>query len=205
MRVIKSILLLSLTLISLLLASSSMAEIILHGTVREKYAPLYPKYFNSYNRDKAGDYFPRNHYRYRMFAYDLKYDDKVPLKRRKYDLNDYAGNIEANLNLIASNKKTHTYTYKLSLKVSYLYYTGSNLTKTLGAGGAPFTGNVKVYDGSPAVFIIEVSVGHDKNGNPVLINSENNKFFKLDFSWHSLVPTLTRAHDFPVTMIGSYR
>ena len=207
MKVIKPLLLLSLTFISLLLASPSMAEVMLHGMIRDKYPTKYgyPSYYDFSDYSGKNNYFPKNHYSYTIYAFDLKYDDSVSTENRKYDLNDYTGNIKANLDLVSSNNETKTYTYRLSMKLPYLKYIGPANDYRWMQGGADFSGKVKLSDGSPTDFLIEVKVGKDEKGKPILINSKNNKYFKLEFIYPgSLRPDLIRPYDLPVIIEGTY-
>lgn len=200
MKIIKQVLLLSLTLLSMLLASSSVAEMIMHGTVREKIHNRYPIYYDFSNNDGNKYFFPKKHYEYTLHAYDLKYDDKVPLKNRKYNLNNYNAAITAKLDLISENRIKNIYKFKLSLTQTGLDFMGEKLKKLWMLGGIPFDADVKLYNGTPAVFFIEVSIDHDKKGTPFLVNSNNNKYFQLEFSWRSMKPDLIRLSDFPVIL-----
>lgn len=196
--------------IAMLLVEPSIAELLIHGTIRER-NKNYPMYFDYSIPKKGENSFPtKKYYRYIIYAYDLKYDDSVSSENRKYNLDDYRGIIETNLDLISSNEKTKTYKYKLSMKVLSLGYIGSCInTYKCETGGDDFPGTVKLDDGSPAVFFIEVTVGQDKKGRPMLTNSNNNKYFQLAFApqykSNILRLNLIKPYNIPVIIEGSYK
>lgn len=176
------------------------AKIILHGMIRSKNDP---HYYDFSNDNKKLFEFPKKHYEYTMFAYDLSYDPTVPEKERIYKLNDYAGSIEAHLDLVSSDENTHTYRYKVTFKIMSLDYIGNTEPAKMMMGGVPFYATLKLANGLTPNFYIEVTKSKDKRGDPVLINSANNQYFTLEFfatNYH-LIPLLKRTRDIPITLI----
>lgn len=190
----------------MLLASTAMAEIILHGIIRHEHKSTPITYYGSGYGDDTKS-FPKKYYKYRLHAYDLTYDDKVSLKDRRYNISisspEYNASILARLDLISADEKNNIYKFKLSFHQSGLDYMGEKLKKLWQVGGTPFDADIKFDDGTLAVFFIDVSIGKNELGNPKLINLKNNKYFELAFSSNELDVNLIRKSDFPVNLIES--
>ena len=193
-------------ILSASLVGNAMAGIILHGVVRDENKSSPSIYYGSGHGENAKQ-FPRNYYQYRLHAYDLKYDDKVPLKDRRYNLSayppDYNASILARLDLISADEKHNLYKFKLSLKQDSLDYMGEKFKKLWEVGGTLFDADIKFNDGTPAVFFVEVSLSQDEHDHPMFINSKNNKYFDLRILTFDLGIDLIRKADFPVMMIES--
>lgn len=170
--------------ITLSMTNMANAKIVLHSTIRDEpdtKTSVYPNNFSNENGDKSW-IFPRNHYEYTIYGYDLVYDNKTPVKERTYNLKDLRANILVSLDLISDNRGKNVFKFRLTMKQTSLDYFGRALFQHFQQGGYIFDADVHCAGGEAASFILEAGIAKDKFGNRVLINSPNNKFFNLELA-----------------------